>query len=53
MKIVCNKAYILPKGPFIYYVIKRTGWVGFSEVQYCIYDDIMGGSEIVQNHADV
>jgi hypothetical protein len=39
------------KVPSLYYVSKRTGWVGrwvqkkviFADVQYCIYADIMGG----------
>ena len=39
---------IFAKGPSLYHVSKRTGWVGsemaiFADVQYCIYADIVGG----------
>jgi hypothetical protein len=52
---------IFGKKPSIYYVSKRTGWVGskkkgggeFADVQYCIYADIVGGSEKVQKYFDV
>ena len=46
------------KGPSIYYV--REGldgqvqkMVSFADIQQCIYADIVGGSEKVQNNADV
>ena len=42
--------------PSIYYVRKRTGWVQkwhFTNVPYCIYAVIVGGSEKVKKCADV
>ena len=45
------------KGPSLYYVSKMTAWVQkiaiFADVQYCIYADIVGGSEKVKKHADI
>ena len=38
-----------PRGPSLYYVRKRTGWVGskngrfFVDIQYCVYADIVDG----------
>ena len=53
-------AHFSPEGPPIYYVIKRTGWVGlenvsFADVQYCMYADIVSVwvKKKVQTYADV
>ena len=51
--LVCGIGDDLTSGPSLYYVSKRTGWVGlenhflkmtsFADVHYCIYADKMGG----------
>ena len=43
------KDFAMHEGSSINYVSKRTGWVlkmeTFADVQYCIFADIVGGSE--------
>ena len=42
------------KEPFIYYVSKRTRWVGLKNDQFCwSYTDIVVGSELVLDYDDV
>ena len=46
------------RGPSLYYVSKRTGWVGlemtiFADIQYWIYADKVGGVQKGQKYADV
>ena len=52
-----KRFFCLTKGPSIYYVSKGTGWVQkmelLADIRYCIHAYIVGGSEKVQNFADV
>jgi hypothetical protein len=47
----CGK---IGKGPSLYYVSKKTGWVGSENGNLCrlsgLIADIVGGSEIVQKN---